>query len=66
MGKLLLSLGPGEPLALLQELPYSDNPRKLDPLLVSALNLSVPNMINGYLLHAVMVDFCWCQLLCDL
>jgi hypothetical protein len=63
MRKFLLNLAPGEPLALVQELPCFDDSIKLDPLLSSSLDLCVHNMITGYLLHAVRVELCWCQLL---
>jgi hypothetical protein len=36
-----------------QELPCFDNLIKLDPLLSSALELCVHNMITGFMLHAV-------------
>jgi hypothetical protein len=62
----MLNLALGEPLALVQELPYFDNSIKLDPLLASALDLCVHNMIIGCMLHAVKVEICWCQLLCYL
>jgi hypothetical protein len=66
MRKFLLNLAPGEPLALVQELPCFDNSIKLDPLLSGALDLCVHNMITGCMLHAVKVELCWCQLLCYL
>jgi hypothetical protein len=50
MRKFLLNLAPGEPLALVQELPCFDDSIKLDPLLSSALDLSVHNLIIGCLL----------------
>jgi hypothetical protein len=46
MRKFLLNLAPGEPLALVQELPCFDDSIKLDPLLSSALDLCVHNMIT--------------------
>jgi hypothetical protein len=49
MRKFLLNLAPGEPLALVQELPCFEDSIKLDPLLLSALDLSVHNMIIGFL-----------------
>jgi hypothetical protein len=64
MRKFLLNLAPGEPLALVQELPCFDDPIKLDPLLSSALDLCIHNMIIGCLLYAVRFDLCWFQLLC--
>jgi hypothetical protein len=63
MRKFLLNLAPGEPLALVHELPFFDDSIKLDPLLSSALDLCVHNMITGGMLHAVRVDLFWCQLL---
>jgi hypothetical protein len=62
----MLNLALGDPLALVEELPCLDNPIKLDSLLVSALDMCVHYLISGFLFHAVMVDFCWCQLFCDL
>jgi hypothetical protein len=62
MRKFLLNLAPGEPHALVQELPCFDNPIKLDPLLVSDLNLCVHDLISGFLFHAVRVELCWFQL----
>jgi hypothetical protein len=58
----MLNLAPGEPLALVQELPFFDNSIKMDPLLVSYLDLCVHNMIIGFLLYAVRVELYWCQL----
>jgi hypothetical protein len=46
MRKVLLNLALGEPLALVQELPYFDKPIKLDPILVSSLDLCVHDMIS--------------------
>jgi hypothetical protein len=59
MRKFLLNLALGEPLALVQELPCFDDSIKLDPLLSSALYLSIHNMIIGCLLYVVGVDMCW-------
>jgi hypothetical protein len=64
MRKFLLNLAPGEPLALVQELPCFDDSIKMDPLLSSALDLCVHNMIIGFLLYAVGVELYWCQLFC--
>jgi hypothetical protein len=64
MRKFLLSLAPGEPLALVQELPCFDDSIKMDPLLLSALDLCVHNMITGFLLYVFRVELCWFQLLC--
>jgi hypothetical protein len=66
MRKFLLSLALGEPLALVEELSCFDDSVKMDPLLSSSLDLCVHNMINGFLVHAVRVEFCWCQFLCYL
>jgi hypothetical protein len=46
MGKLLLNLTPGEPLALMKKLPCFDDPIELDVLLVGALHLGVHDLIN--------------------
>jgi hypothetical protein len=62
MRKFLLNFSPSEPLALVQKLPYFDNLIKLDPLLASALDLCVHNMISGFLFHVVRVELFWCQL----
>jgi hypothetical protein len=59
MRKFLLNLAPGEPLALVQELPYFDDSIKLDPLLSSELDLCVHNLIIGCLLYEVRVELCW-------
>jgi hypothetical protein len=60
MRKFLLNLALGEPLALVQELPYFDDSIKLDPLLLSALDMSIHNIIIVFLLYAVGVEICWC------
>jgi hypothetical protein len=62
MRKFLLNLALGEPLALVQELPFFDDSIKLDPLLSSSIDLSVHTMIIGCLLYVVGVEICWCQL----
>ena len=59
MRKFLLNLALGEPLALVQELPCFDDSIKLDPLLLSALDLSIHNLIMGFLLYAFGVDIYW-------
>jgi hypothetical protein len=64
MRKFLLNLAPGEPLALVQELPFFDDSIKMVPLLSSALDLCVQNLIIGFLLYAFGVELCCCQLLC--
>ena len=66
MRKFLLTLAPSEPLALVQELPYFDDSIKLDHLLLSALDMSVHNLIIGFLLYAVAVELYWCQFFCYL
>jgi hypothetical protein len=60
MRKFMSNLALGEPLALVQELPCFDDSIKLDPLLSSALNLCVHNLIIGCLLYAIRVEICWC------
>jgi hypothetical protein len=61
MKKFLLNLASGEPRALVQELPCFDDSIKFNPLLSSALDISVHNMIIGFLLYAVGVELSWCQ-----
>jgi hypothetical protein len=51
----------GEPLSLVEELPYLDNPIKLDPLLAISLDLCVHYLINGCMFNVVRVDIYWCQ-----
>jgi hypothetical protein len=63
MRNFLLNLAPGEPLALVQELPCFDNSIKSNPLLLSDLDMCVHSLIIGFMFHAVGVDLCWCQLL---
>jgi hypothetical protein len=58
--KILLDLASGETLALVEEFPCLDNPIKLDPLLVSALDLCVHYLISGFLFHVVMVELYGC------
>jgi hypothetical protein len=62
----MLNLTSGEPLSLEKELPFLDNPIKLDPLLVSALDLCVNYLISEGLVHVVKVEICWFQLFCDI
>jgi hypothetical protein len=64
MRKFSLNLAPGEPLALVQELPYFDDSIKMEPLLSSALDMCVHNIIVGCMLYVVRVKLCWCQLFC--
>jgi hypothetical protein len=64
MRNFLLNLAPGETLALVQELPCFDNSIKMDPLLLSAIDLCIHNMIIKCLLYAFRVDLYWCQLFC--
>jgi hypothetical protein len=59
----MLNLALGAPLALVQELPCFDNSINLNHLLSSAIDLCVHNLITGFLLHAIKVELCWCQLL---
>jgi hypothetical protein len=60
----MLNLAPGEPLALVQDLPCFDDLIKLDHLLSSALNLCVHNLIIGCMFYEVGVEICWCHLFC--
>jgi hypothetical protein len=46
MGKLLLNMTPGEPLALVNKLPYVNNPIELYFLLTSALFISVHDPVD--------------------
>jgi hypothetical protein len=62
MRNFLLNLAPGEPLALVQELPCFDNLIKMDPLLASSLDLYVHDKISGFMFDAVRVGLCWCQI----
>jgi hypothetical protein len=66
MNNFLLNLAPGEPLALVQEFPHFDDSIKMDPFLLSTLDLSVHNMIIGFMLHVISVELCWFQMLCYL
>ena len=54
----MLNLAPGEPLALVQELSCFDNLIKLDPLMVSALDLCVHYLNNGCMFHVARVELC--------
>jgi hypothetical protein len=60
MRKFLLNLAPGEPLALVQELPCFDDSIKMDPLLSSSLDICVHNLITGFLFYVVRVEICLC------
>jgi hypothetical protein len=62
MRKFLLNLAPGESHALVQEFPYFDNSIKPDPLLASAIDLFLHNIISGCMLYGVRFDLSWCQL----
>jgi hypothetical protein len=64
MRKFLSNLTSSEPLALVQELLCFNDSIKMDPLLLSALDLCVHNMIIGCLLYAVGVELYWCHLFC--
>jgi hypothetical protein len=64
--KLLLNLALGETLSLVEEFPLLDNQIKLDPLLVSSLDLCVHYLISGGMFHAVRVELCQFQLFFDL
>jgi hypothetical protein len=56
----VLNFSPDEPLALVAELPCLDKLIKLDPMMVNALDLCFHYIIVGCILHAVMIDLCWC------
>jgi hypothetical protein len=43
MRKFLLNLAPGEPLSLVQELPYFDDSIKMDPLMSGFIDICVHN-----------------------
>jgi hypothetical protein len=62
MKKSILNLAMGEPIALVQELSYFDNSIKLDPLLASALDIFVNNVIIECMLYAVRVEIYCFQL----
>jgi hypothetical protein len=66
MRKFMLNLAPGEALALVQELPCFDNSIKMDPLIASAIDMFVHNMIIEFLLYEFKVDIYWCHLFCYL
>jgi hypothetical protein len=53
MRNFLLNLAPGDPFALVQEFPFFDDSIKMDPWLLSALDLSLQNMIIGFMLYAI-------------
>jgi hypothetical protein len=63
MGKILLNLDFGEPLALLKKFPYFDNMVELYVLLVVRLHLVVHDMIDYIFLKEDMIDLCRGQLL---
>jgi hypothetical protein len=62
LGNVLLNLAPGEPLSLVQELPFFDNKIKIKILLSCSLDLCVHDMINRCMFHAVIVELYRCQL----
>jgi hypothetical protein len=66
MRKFLLNLALGEPLSLVQELLFFDNPINLDPLLVISFDLCVHDLIIGCMFHIVKVELYWFQLFCYL
>jgi hypothetical protein len=63
MRNVLLNLAPGEPHALVQEMPCFDDSIKMVPFLSSNLDPCVQNMIIGFPLHAFKVELYWYQLL---
>jgi hypothetical protein len=58
MGKLLLNLTLGEPLAMMKKLPYFDDPIVLDVLLASALHLGFHDPINCFMFNVVRIELC--------
>jgi hypothetical protein len=66
MRKLLLNLAPNEPLSLVQDMHYFDNPIKLDPLLVSSLDLCVHDLTSVCFFYVVRVKIFWFQFFCYL
>ena len=52
MGKLLMNLVPGEPLALVREFSSFENPIQLDLILESVINLCVHDPISCGMFHA--------------
>jgi hypothetical protein len=66
MRKFLLNLAPGDPPALVQEMPCFENLIKLAPLLESYLDLCFHDMISGIMFHAARFELCWFQLFCYL
>lgn len=63
MRKLLLSLTPSEPLALMKELSYFDDSIVLDVLLIGSLHFDVCDLINFNILNVVRVELCRVQVL---
>jgi hypothetical protein len=56
MGKLLLNLTPGEPLSLMKNLLFFDDPIELYVLPVGSLCLSVHDPINYLLFNEVNIE----------
>jgi hypothetical protein len=56
----MLNLALGEPLSLVQDLPRFDNMIRQKLILMSALDLCVHDLFNGFLSHVVRVEICWC------
>lgn len=63
MGKPLLILAPGEPLALMKKFPYFDNLVEFYVLSVSILCLGVHDFIHCIIFKAIRNDFNGDQLL---
>jgi hypothetical protein len=57
MGKLLLNMTLGEPLALMKKFLCFDDPIELDGLLESVLCFGVHDLINFFLVDAVRIEF---------
>jgi len=58
MGKCLLNINHGEPLALMKKLACLDNLKELDGLLMSVLCIGVHDMIKCLLLDVFNIEFC--------
>jgi hypothetical protein len=63
MGKLLLNLTLGEPLALVKKLSFFDEPIELDVILVDYLHIGVHDLIKCIIFNAAKIDLCRGQVL---
>jgi hypothetical protein len=57
MGKLLLNLALGKPLALVKKFPYFDDSIELDLLLVGSFHLCIHDLIKFSLIKVVRFEF---------